>query len=73
MGAHARAATDRQDHEPGLNFLQEGFEADVTLAKAAIALEKQQRDEVIKKLVDTYRPPGQPAKRQSQAPKKRVS
>jgi hypothetical protein len=49
---------------------------EVTLAKAAIALKEQQRDEVIKKLVDTYRPhiqPGQPAKRQPQAPKKRVS
>jgi hypothetical protein len=38
----------------------------MTLANAAIAPEKQQRDEVIKKLVDTYRPdiqPGQPAKK----------
>jgi len=33
-GAHARAATDRQDDEPGLNFLEEGFEANVELDAA---------------------------------------
>jgi len=33
-GAHARAAANRQDHKPGLNFLKEGFKADIELDAA---------------------------------------
>jgi hypothetical protein len=40
-GAHARAAANRLDDEPGLNFLEEEFEADTEVDAALIRKRRQ--------------------------------